>query len=477
MCGLAGFISLNARPSSNYKQKREFVTQALYLSAMRGMDGTGIAIVEDPTKPAEVYKKAFASYDFLQLKKVDRYLSDIDRAKAVILHTRATTRGNNSDRNCHPFQFGNITLAHNGYISNPKQIAPGLDYDVDSAHAAAAFSTKPAIEVLPDVMGAYCFVWHDAASRTINITRNDDRPLHYAYIPEWNGIAFMSEHVMLAMLLARVEAKIKDKYWYPTKHTVLSFNLEGEELKETIVPFAQRETRVRGSPTGATTALGTRPNKVTLETLGIKPGSLRAFGMNRDKISKQFKEGCAVPETKKQARRADARLRLWQLESGLEGAVTPVAWMPYLLSPDLGFMIGKMEGWDNTKPLVLVHDVDKDQYADIRKDETAFVVSYDVWHMENSPVILAALDETVYPDKENDKEESNVIQMVMGPHNELITTTEFKKLTNRGCSLCTGNVNPDFADSMIWGGEYGRDPICHECTSNYSETGTNGPKH
>src|SRR5579862_8555722 len=140
MCGIVGCASTEGM--KNRSARLDYMKMGLDIGSWRGWESTGLALVGQNAKEAPiVYKRAVNGRDFIQLKIVDKYLNDIEKFPVVIGHNRAATtgRGNIVDHNAHPFQYGKITLVHNGHIRNChslKGAAEGAGCQVDSAHVA-----------------------------------------------------------------------------------------------------------------------------------------------------------------------------------------------------------------------------------------------------------------------------------------------------------------------------------------------------
>ena len=63
--------------------------------------------------------------------------------------------------------------------------------------------------------------------------------------------------------------------------------------------------------------------------------------------------------------------------------------------------------------------------------------------------------------------EGTVVRTCRGPNGHLIPETFFNELVRQGCSHCGGNLDIDDAQSIVWGGEYGKSPICAPCTRQF----------
>src|SRR3569833_418523 len=139
MCGLLGFASTEGISSRSLKQSF-FNTGFQMIAADRGMDSSGLALVSSADKPPLIYKRALDGADFVKTKPVLRFLNDIDKFSVAIGHVRSATaaRGDITDWNAHPFQYGHITLVHNGHIRNANDLPNSKEADsfVDSAMVA-----------------------------------------------------------------------------------------------------------------------------------------------------------------------------------------------------------------------------------------------------------------------------------------------------------------------------------------------------
>jgi hypothetical protein len=483
MCGIAGFVSFDNAYSS-FKSKNSFAIDALFFSCLRGMDGTGIAAVVDVNGEPTVYKKAMPSYDFLQMKKTGLLLSSVDKAKALLMHTRSSTRAAANDQNCHPFTYDHITLIHNGHITNHRQLAADCNHDVDSAYVAYAFSKAPAIEVLPKIHGGYCFVWHDAKEGTVNIARNDQRPMCYVEVPEWNGIAFMSEHLQLMLALHRNGIKIKGDYKYPQVNSILTIDLASKEYKETILPFDVPATReppptrpaiLGGSTdrTGKTTATGTRR-----ELRGSLGEVIKTFFNNREWFTNQHTHGMdGMPAKQSKSIKAAGRLKAYKLKYMETYEVQPVAFIPYSGKPDYGFIVGKITGGNNQGlPCTVTHGIERDFWNMIRDTGTFFAHPYNEgMFTQGASCIMAMMDKEereLYDEVKKFKHTEELAtqssddkppQLVRGPGGAYIPLERWIAMSSVGCGECSGVLNPDYAEYVEWVGSP-PNPICHECS-------------
>jgi hypothetical protein len=149
-----------------------------------------------------------------------------------------------NDLNAHPFQFGNITGAHNGTLTQSTwkalEEASGVTTTVDSAAIFAcinAIGIKDTINLMEKGRtskdGAWALVWHDSEDNTINFLRNEHRPLWMAYSKGYKKLLWASEWPMLqaATRLSASEYLVEtDKqgygYWEVPEDTWLKWDLK-----------------------------------------------------------------------------------------------------------------------------------------------------------------------------------------------------------------------------------------------------------
>lgn len=261
MCGIVGYISLDE--AKYIKEKEHFMHYALMLDTLRGMDSTGLIEVAEPFKVGT--KHSILPGD--QFVHTHRYTKNNGPAWCKVGHNRAATKGSVSLANAHPFNFGDVTLVHNGTLAqggrsigtfNPK-------LEVDSMQIALALSKSPpedAAKVLGTIDGSFALVWADERDNSINMARNMDRPIHFTYNSAKDIMWFMSDGHHLQSInksLSRYQAGGNTIYQMD-KHKVLKFTQETLVPEvTTFVPFVRAVvTTTRGVPstTSGSTASG-----------------------------------------------------------------------------------------------------------------------------------------------------------------------------------------------------------------------------
>lgn len=481
MCGLVGFVSLKTGHHNGIgQQKKHFIHNGLYVSAFRGRDATGLALVKKPHVSPIVHKKALPAQDYLDLKSTDRVLNDVDMSIAVLGHTRSATRGWVSDENAHPFQSKNITLIHNGSVTNQNYLGSIIESDVDSAHVCSAMAEKGSTEVLEKVNGEYAFVWHDAKEGTINIARNGGRTLFWAEIPEWEGIVFASEQEFLGLLLGRNNIKLSKRgFMYPAEHQIHSFNLlRGLEFSSR--PFVPRSVRLASTRTStikelrdwkdshsernedsAAKAGGDTTTEIWLEQ--AERARLRI-----SKLSPKHTKHLCRPTTQRMLQRMSKRT----IENGIKfdtvHGCRPIVFCDYKGQSDWGCGCVQMAGHNIKYKDAEIHNIDKDIYDAIKTRASihAHVVGVrthngkPIWILElHAGFLKATLDDY----RRDHRNKEKIVEMVPGPGGVHISVNQWRHLTKVGCVYCTSDLDITKPREIAWTAQ--DEPVCKACAA------------
>lgn len=215
MCGLVGIIA--RKPGENLVSAFKAM---LIADQVRGKDSTGAFLV----------RKDLSTFLYKELGTPDGVLGGgVDYTNSILLmgHNRAATKGAVSVANAHPFEHGDIILAHNGTLRGRDGLSK-RHFTVDSEHIAHTISEDPKqmLEVIKNLNGAYCLTIYDRHKGEFYITRNKERPM-YLYFSE-QGIFYASLEWMLqiGVLTAGLEWDEGNLFELPI-HTLYTFPLDG----------------------------------------------------------------------------------------------------------------------------------------------------------------------------------------------------------------------------------------------------------
>lgn len=200
MCGIIGVASTGILVENDKKYFR----QALFCDQLRGVDSTGIfSVNKNPVPEVNIFKRAYPAHDFLDMKPVDRMIGALGSTRVMVGHNRAATKGSVNNSNAHPFQFGDITMVHNGTLLNYSRL-PGYTYAENDSKLLCRGIAELGIQGAIDcIEGAWSLVWHDAIENTLNFLRNGQRPMALASNKGRKDLYFASELMMLDWLTAR----------------------------------------------------------------------------------------------------------------------------------------------------------------------------------------------------------------------------------------------------------------------------------
>ena len=227
MCGIIGLISDSKGIMS--QDKRNFINQALVVDSLRGEDSTGLFTVDDTGK-VDVFKAAMSGWDFIQHSKTKKMLSSMLDKQLIVGHNRWATKGAINAVNSHPFHHGNIIGVHNGSLRNHTDLLKdGNMFDVDSDAVFHSINEIGVEETVKTMNGAYAIVYYDQESDTVNMFRNEERPLWIGYVEHVSNkdttILFASEVGMIEWIAGRNNMKVKN-YKLLTPHTLYTMSLE-----------------------------------------------------------------------------------------------------------------------------------------------------------------------------------------------------------------------------------------------------------
>ena len=226
MCGIVGFITNEGKTLEDSRAR--FLRQSIIVDTLRGDDSTGVFGVpfEYDEKSGPYWcKEVSDGYQFVNGSTYGEHFWDVGAYRAAVGHNRAATVGGIDVATAHPFVVGPITLVHNGTLHSTANLPLPMrlieDCNVDSHAIAHNLAEHTVAEVIAKLDGAFTLVWHDNRDDSMNIIRNNKRPLHMAMGKNQDTLFFASEGSMLDFVATRCNISIGSIY-YPK---------EGQHLK------------------------------------------------------------------------------------------------------------------------------------------------------------------------------------------------------------------------------------------------------
>jgi predicted glutamine amidotransferase len=207
MCGIVGLIA-KGRNGLTIDEQDAF-TDALYIDALRGKDSTGVFTVDIRADLVSLKQAAHAA-SFINTEEYRKWATqNVASGIFVVGHNRAATRGGISDETAHPFLVEDtIMLVHNGTLRGDHK--KHADVAVDSEAIAHLLYEEPDVaKALSKINGAYALVWYDTRNDTLNLIKNDERPLCIVDFSD-GTVMFGSEGNILICAAGRNKIPTKD---------------------------------------------------------------------------------------------------------------------------------------------------------------------------------------------------------------------------------------------------------------------------
>ena len=219
MCGIVGLITGYKNGFSH--AETQMMQDMVFLDSLRGVDATGV-MWGDTQNNVSGLKESSPSWNFLGTTEWKNAKSGmLARGKWAVAHNRAATRGAKNDDNAHPFVADHIVLVQNGTYRGSHDHHAKVD--VDSHACAIALSKNDDVEaVLKTINAAYACVWGNHKDKTLNIIRNDERPLCIARTTS-GGVAFASEAWMIVVAAERNKVDLIEEPYLLREHHLCKY--------------------------------------------------------------------------------------------------------------------------------------------------------------------------------------------------------------------------------------------------------------
>lgn len=201
MCGIVG-VTGNLQNTD-----KDIFRDLLLMCQLRGEDSTGFFSVPNINKEPTIGKAVGPPHELFATKAWDTLNGYSTRA--MIGHCRKATVGGVSRHTAHPFKYDNITGVHNGTLRNWRDLPTEIQ-QTDSATMFQYMSEVGAEAAIPKIDGAFAAIWWDAEVGLLNVTRNGERTLYYAFSENGEKMFFASEAWMITITCDRHGQKLMD---------------------------------------------------------------------------------------------------------------------------------------------------------------------------------------------------------------------------------------------------------------------------
>jgi len=206
MCGIFGAIRGSYQITAYEMAK--FTEQALAVGSLRGKDSVGMFFGKYG-QHLDWIKRLSTGEELVDCDTYAKRRDGVVAADFIVGHHRSATVGKVSIENAHPFSEGAITLVHNGTLRGqyPLFMYRSKEVTVDS-HAICLQLNEVAPEeadsIFQKIDGAFAVVWHDSRDNSVNLLRNDERPLYIFSSKDGKCHLFSSEEGMTRWLADRI---------------------------------------------------------------------------------------------------------------------------------------------------------------------------------------------------------------------------------------------------------------------------------
>ena len=479
MCGIVGVAG-----NTNLKITKAF-RDLLIFDQVRGLDSTGVVSVA-PNFEVKHEKRLGSPLNLWSKEAKSEIFDEKGIVKgfpvALIGHNRAATFGEINEENAHPFVFGNTYGVHNGTLRSYDDLAGHKQHKVDSQCLINHIDEHGIEDAWKNFHGAAAVVWWDDEEKTINLIRNEERPLWVVGTKNMSAFLWASEPWMLRVACQRNGVELNDKeaklqeilpnHHYKFKPTNITCKLVGDrELEKKkyvsttqtsgyggLVGFKSRSpfkgTGVYGSSSRKSTrqintSWTTGTEKLGKETRGIL---FNIVGENNNKeiicetVDKKHKI-LVIPNDLKdyymlsEAVGTDKIFRTNGRVRVRKNTTDPI----YRISSlNIGLVMGTVTGKKEEKDEEIGRDSLKALFSRDRKKD------YDLPKDEAEEDIFLKL----YPGPDNINYSRSGYQQML----------EQKGIDRGGCCYCGNPIEPDFARLYEWITK--DDCLCEDCANN-----------
>jgi glucosamine 6-phosphate synthetase-like amidotransferase/phosphosugar isomerase protein len=248
MCGIATIsIGRKARGRIPYVRLRELVRELMVELQPRGIDASGIAVINDPAVDESwVFKKPLRPGRLVARPMFQKALEKIGpHTNFIMLHARAVTVGGNENNyNNHPIVIPNFVGIHNGTLYNDEklfdkysdafqregQVDSEIIFRLFSHFIEQGLSPREAIEeTSAELLGAFTGAVVDWRHPHRMVMFKQERPLCLVRIPYYDMVVALSEsrHFHWATQRLRIKAQASHVYVFDGTGLIMDVNKAG----------------------------------------------------------------------------------------------------------------------------------------------------------------------------------------------------------------------------------------------------------
>ncbi len=274
MCGIVGSAGdLGVKEEGMFKQ-------LLVVDSLRGTDSTGVAVV-GTGREVKIAKTVGDTYQLLDCQSFTKAMSG--KNHVLIGHNRFGTVGKTSRKNAHPFHFDKVTGVHNGTLRNKYKLPDAHNFETDSEALYSHINKVGIDEAMKEVDGAYALVWYNKDTNTLNMLRNKERPMNFAFSKDKKALFFASEAWMMQAIALRESYSLDEIQELP-EDSLYQFEIPAvghvfEKAKVRHVkptPFSQTKVVTPASPGWKGSTVVTTKKADTVVIPGAEIDDLRA---------------------------------------------------------------------------------------------------------------------------------------------------------------------------------------------------------
>lgn len=447
-----------------HKDAKMFKTMLL-LDVIRGMDSTGVAAVEYGVNSKVLVEKEIGLPDNLWSWGTSEIFnaSGVPRVtyRTLIGHNRAATIGKVNAENAHPFEYGAITGAHNGTLTDWADLEGYREIDVDSKALFKTIDEKGIDHAWKSFRGAAAITYWNDDEQTLNIVRNSQRPLFFARSKDGKNLYWASESFMLFVAAAKAGVDLQENEKGQSVFQFLEDTLY--TFKPTMMEAPLKEKRTLEKKKYATTNYTqTRSGGVTTYT-STGNSKKKSHRVKPTKINKGWAAGLQKGE--KSVRGAEAELK-GVTERTVKGEKRYIA---ILELPDGEMLevycdtLSEYRAWESrsTQPGIMYYKLGFRP----RMFMNPLTGDFECYRVSNKGMRLSR---TVYRKNQPTENESNVVKLYDGPSGK-VTKTQWELAVSMlsptcSCSNCLNPLNIEEHEDIFWAGV--REAYCPECSSN-----------